>query len=987
MSHPVPRSSDSQPTLRIVTSPSIPWHLRRRLHPGEVLAGRYRLAEEVGRGGMGVVYRAKDEHLGICVALKVLRPELSDDPRLVERFRREILAARQVTHRNAVRIHDIGQDGDLLFLTMDFVEGLSLQALLRKERRLAPERAADIARQLALALEAAHEAGIVHRDLKPANVLIEPSGRACISDFGLARSPGDHDLTRTGMIVGTPAYLSPEQAHGAPVDLHSDLYALGLLLFEMLTGKLPTPEKSSASQATGAADLRALGSDVPPYLRVLVGQLLQPDPARRFQSAREVVAALDQRRAPPSRARRLFLAAAVTLPVLAAAAFLLAASWETLPLYPPAWPAFLASSPAAAPPEAPVTTSSPEALRDYTLGMEHLLRREDAAAVPVLERSVAADPGFTAAWIGLARARSSLGQSREAIDAAQRAVASLGPGSGRFSWVARALEQRLRGEPEKAREILADLVSRSPQDLQARIDLAEVCGEAGDLKAAIDHLQKVVAADPEHPRAWFLLAKHSILAGDSRRAADKYLIRALVIQGRLESAPGQAEVHNALGVAYNDLGELDQAAESYKKAAEIRRRIGDQRGLAASLRNLAAVDAVRGNQERAAERLAEAMQIVTRLGDLAGQADLSNDLGLLAEERGQYEEAMGHYRRGLQLHRRLGQTPAIAESLNNVGYALYLLGRFEDARVYWQQALDSYRQTGDRAGVVLVTQGIGLLETAQGEWSDAADSFQEAIDGSRELGLQESTAAALGHRGRVELLQGRFHAAFGSFTEALALLRELGDVRGQTEITLAEAEAHLQTGDLEAARQRLEAAERLLAEGPNAEQQSDLLRLRGVWHLRRGETAPAQEALRQAVLQAKESHGVVTLLQARIAQARLEGGRRLQELRALQAEVEALGHRGLELQVAEALAEVALAAGQIADAERAARRGLDTVQDCGTWSGAFRLHLLLAQTLERRGLLSEAASQRERAAAELARLRTDLPPGAQSPADAFARAL
>jgi serine/threonine protein kinase/Tfp pilus assembly protein PilF len=981
MTRTAPRSSDSEPTLRIVTS--IPWHLRRRLQLGEVLAGRYRLEEEVGRGGMGVVYRAQDEQLGVCVALKVLRPELADDPRLVERFRREILAARQVTHRNAVRIHDIGQDGDLLFLTMDFVEGPSLQALLRKERRLDAERAAGIIRQLALALEAAHEAGIVHRDLKPANLLIEPSGRACITDFGLARSPGEHDLTRTGMIVGTPAYLSPEQAHGAPADRHSDLYALGLLLFEMLTGKLPTPEKSSASPETGTVpDLRALEADVPPYLRAIVGQLLQPDPARRFQNAREVVAALDRRRAPAPRARRLFLGAALALPVLAAMSV---AAWEYLPRL---WyrPAFLASSPVSAPPEAPLTTSSPEALRDYSQGIEHLRRRDDAAAVPVLERAVAADPGFTAAWIGLARARSSLGQSREAVDAAQRAVASLGPGSGRFSWEARALEERLRGEPEKARKILSELVARSPQDLAARVDLAEACGEAGDLKAAIDHLQKVTAADPDHPRAWFLLAKHSILAGDSRRAADEYLIRALVIQDRLGSAPGQAEVHNALGVAYYDLGELDQAAESYKKAAEIRRRIGDQRGLAASLRNLAAVDAVRGKQERAEERLAEAMQIVERLGDLEGQADLSNDLGLLAEERGRYEEAMRHYRRGLQLRRRLGQPPAIAESLNNVGYVGYLLGRFEDARVYWQQALGVYRQAGDRAGIVLVTQGIGLLETAQGEWSDAEGSFQEAIDASRELGLQESTAAALGHRGRVELLQGRVRAAFGSFAEALALLRELGDVRGQTEITLAEAEANLQIGDLEAASQRLDAAERLLADGPNAEQQSDLLRLRGAWHLRRGETAPAQEALRQAVLQAKASHGVVTLLQARIAQARLEGSRRLQELRALQTEVERLGHRGLELQVAEALAEVALAAGQLAEAETAARHGLDIVQDCGTWAGAFRLHLLLAQALERRGLTSEAAGQRERAAAELARLRSDLAPGQQSPA-AVARAL
>jgi eukaryotic-like serine/threonine-protein kinase len=971
MSLPVPRSSDDEPTLRLVPTPaSTGWSIGRRLHPGELLAGRYRLGDEVGRGGMGVVYRVEDEQLGICVALKILRPELAEDPRLAERFRRELVAARQVSHRNAVRIHDLGRDGDLLFLTMDFVEGPSLQALLRKERRLPPERAAGITRQLALALEAAHEAGIVHRDLKPGNVLIEPSGRACVTDFGLARSPGPHDLTRTGMIVGTPAYLAPEQARGEPVDRRSDLYALGLLLFEMLTGDIPLQAESGAPR-----DLRRLGSGVPAYLRAITERLLQPDPARRFQSAREVVEALDRRHAPFRISRRTLVAA-----LLALAALAVPVVWKLLPhSRPPA--------PAARPPAASITSSSPAALRDYSRGMEHLLRRDDAAAVPVLERAVGADPGFTAAWIGLARARSSLGESRAALEAAQSAVASLGPGSGRFSWEARALAARLQGEPETARQILSTLVARAPGDLEARIDLAEACGEAGDLSAAIAQLRKVVEAAPDHPRAWFLLAKQSILAGDSRRAADEYLINALVIQERLGSDPGRAEVYNAFGIAYNDLGELDEAAESYKKAVEIRRRIGDRRGLAATLRNLAAVDSVRGERERAAERLAEAMQIATELGDLTGQADVSNDLGLLAEQGGRYQEAMAHYRRGLQLRRRLGHPLAVAESLNNVGYVSYLLGRFDDATVYWQQALALYRQGGDRAGVALGVQEIGLLQTAQGEWHKAEESFRASLAVSRELGIKESTAAALLHRGRVELLLGRFRAAGVSFGEALSLLRELGDVRGQTELNLAEAEARLLIGDLESAGQRLDAAASLLAAGPNSEQRSELRRLRGEWHLRRGEGGPAREALAQAVREAEASHGVVALLQARIARARLSGSGRLADLRALQSEAAALGHRGLELQAAEALAEAALAAGEIEEAEAASRRGLEAVQDSGTWAGAFRLHLLLAQALERRGATGEAAAERERAAIELARLRSDLMPGRPPVVEAPSRAM
>lgn len=983
--------SEDEPTLRIVSPLVFPEPRGKtgpagargaRLEIGRLLADRYRIVELVGEGGMGIVYRAVDEQLGLTVAVKVLRPELSSDERLVERFRRELVLARQVTHRNAVRIHDIGHDGDLLFLTMDFVEGQSLQALLRDAGPLEPGHAVDIARQLALALEVAHEAGVIHRDLKPGNVLIQPAGRVCVSDFGVACSSGSHDLTRAGMVVGTPAYLSPEQASGAPLDGRSDLYALGLLLFEMLTGRLPSSRPGATREQRGgpAPDPRKLRPDLPRHLAWIVRRLLQTDPARRFQDAREVVEALDGQRRPAllgslgldSLGGRRRLATAVAGSVLV---LLLAAVWAYLPRN----TAGLRSTAGAAPlqvnePEAPLTPST-AALRAWSQGREHLLRREDAAAAAAMQRAVAADPALTAAWVGLARARAALGQQAAALEAAQRAVESVGPRSGRAAWEARALEARLRGEPERAREIASAWVDRSPRDLEAHIDLAEICGEAGDLATAVATLRRVVAAAPNHPRAWMLLAKHSILAGDSRSAIDESLIQALLIQERLQSDPGRAEVYNALGVAYNDLGELDHAAESYKKAVAIRRRIGDRRGLAASLRNLAAIDAVRGAPERAEERLAEALTLVQGLGDMAGLADLSNDLGLLAEERGRYQKAMEHYREGLRLRRRLGQSLAVAESLNNVGYVCYLLGRYDDATVYGQQALALYQAGGDQAGVALVTQGMGLLQMAQGDWDAAAESFQESIEASRELGLDESTAAALLHLGRVGLLQGRFSTALAAFAEALPQLRELEDVRGQTELTLAEAEAWLQIGDPEAARQRLDAAEHLLASGGNGEQEAELWRLRGLLHQQRGESGLALEALRQAVAKAEASHGVVTLLQARIAQARLRGSQGLEDLRGLRDEAARLGHRALELQAAEAVTEAALARGDATEAEAAVRRGLDAARQSGAWAGAFRLHLLLAQALERRGLPAESLSHRDRAATELARLRSELAPG------------
>src|SRR5688500_17492569 len=180
---------------------------------------------------MGMVYRAEDEQLGLPVAVKVLRPGLAQDGRRLERFKQELILARQVSHPNVVRIHDLGRDGDLVFLTMDFVAGRSLAEVLAEQGHLEPERAVGIARQIAAALAVAHEAGVVHRDLEPANILVDDSGRAAISAFGVARSLAGPGTTQPGVVVGTLDYLSPEQARGGEVDGRADLYGLGILFY------------------------------------------------------------------------------------------------------------------------------------------------------------------------------------------------------------------------------------------------------------------------------------------------------------------------------------------------------------------------------------------------------------------------------------------------------------------------------------------------------------------------------------------------------------------------------------------------------------------------------------------------------------------------------------------------------------------------------------------------------------------------------------
>jgi len=592
---------------------------------------------------------------------------------------------------------------------------------------------------------------------------------------------------------------------------------------------------------------------------------------------------------------------------------------------------------------------------------------------------VASDAGYSAAWVQLARAREALGRRDAALAAARRAVASLGSDGSRSAYEARAVEARLMGRPEKAQEILARLVARYPEDAEARVELAEAYGEQGSLDRAMAALLGVVRLAPHHPRAWYLLGKYSIQAGNARRAIDDYLVHALVVQNQLGSEEGRADVLNAFGNAYLQTGQLERAAEQYEPAAAIRRRIGDERGYATTLRNLARVHTVRGEYAMARRELEEAQPILQRLGDGPGLADLYNEFGVLAEDRGSYEEALGHYQRALRVRRDLGNDLAFAESFGNVGYASYLLGRYDDAMVYFRQGLELAKKSGDPGGVAKATQNLGLLELARGDWDESVKSLLTTLATSRELGMKETTAAALGYLGRLAQYQGRPAAALASFAEALGVCRELDDRRGLAEFTLAQAEVEIELGSEAAGGAHLKAAAAWLAGGKNREQEAELERLQGEWHLLRGENAEAREALRGAVQHAEESHSIVALLDARLsaAEAALAAGAArpvLAEVERLRARAEALGHARLRLRADEIATRASLAAGDAKRAQKTARAGLELADACGGYSGAYRLHLLLAWALERDGQRAEATAERGHAAEEIARVSRDLRP-------------
>src|SRR5579863_1721542 len=280
------------------------------LNPGSVLGGRYEILQMLGEGGMGAVYKARDRELDRYVALKIIRPELANQPEVLRRFKQELILARKVTHKNVIRIFDLGEADGIKFISMDFIEGQDLRSLLNQKGKLSPEEATAIMLQVCQALDAAHAEGVVHRDLKPQNIMIDAQGRTTVMDFGIARSMELTGMTQTGALIGTPEYMSPEQAKGQEVDARSDLFTLGIIFYELLTGKTPYVSDTVVATLLKRTQERArppsqLEPTLPRYLNDLVVHCLEIDPRDRYQTASEVLADLEAQRRTQSTALRL----------------------------------------------------------------------------------------------------------------------------------------------------------------------------------------------------------------------------------------------------------------------------------------------------------------------------------------------------------------------------------------------------------------------------------------------------------------------------------------------------------------------------------------------------------------------------------------------------------------------------------------------------------------------------------------------------------
>jgi HAMP domain-containing protein len=271
------------------------------LRPGTLFAGRYEVKELLGTGGMGVVYRAFDRELQEPVAIKTLRPEaLTGDGVALERFKQEIRLARKIAHRNVVRTYDLGEVNGTYYLTMEYVEGMSLKQLITTRGRLPVPVVVTIGKQLCRALEVAHEQGVIHRDIKPQNMVVDPTGFLKVMDFGIARlatPAAGKGLTQEGMSIGTPDYMSPEQLSGQELDARSDLYAAGVVLFECLTARVPFEAASVYALIAKhieqpPPDPRTLNAEIPEGLATVIVKAMAKEPADRYQGAAQMHDAL-----------------------------------------------------------------------------------------------------------------------------------------------------------------------------------------------------------------------------------------------------------------------------------------------------------------------------------------------------------------------------------------------------------------------------------------------------------------------------------------------------------------------------------------------------------------------------------------------------------------------------------------------------------------------------------------------------------------------
>jgi tetratricopeptide (TPR) repeat protein/tRNA A-37 threonylcarbamoyl transferase component Bud32 len=832
------------------------------LQVGQQFSARYIIVRVLGIGGMGAVYQAWDAELSVMVALKVVRPEVTRDPsaalEIERRFKQELLLARQVTHRNVVRIHDMGEIDGVKYITMPFIEGDDLSSVLRKAGQLPVATVMTIARQVASGLKAAHDAGVVHRDLKPANIMMEKDAEAIIMDFGIARtashqraavaataraagmlSPAiQNQLTRAtatvaGAVVGTVAYMAPEQARGEEVDQRVDIYAFGLILYDLLVGRGRVDDGGGAvadlqrrlEHAPPA--LRSIRSEIPEPLSRFVARCVEPVAAKRFASTADMVAELTRL---DDRGKLRPVRKVVGLPVaVVVAAALLALTggvyWYTRP--PVQHDNVVAVI-------ADIDNQTGDPAFDHTLEPVMKLALEDAGFITAYDRNGLRGLGVPArSTLDAAAARSLAveqglgvvisGSIERQANGYRIAITATRPVTGEQLTSVQARRNRKEQVPEAAtglmiqvRNALGDDESESAQqfamaslsatslDVLRLYAAAMEASSANKFDEALQHALKAIAIDPNFGLGYLIAANQS---GNLGRSDDqrKYLELALQhLDGMTER-----ERYHTRGSAYLATNDYQQCVKEYGDAiARYKADVPGRNQLAFCLSHL-----------RRMPQAVDVMRQVVKI--LPGQPLFRDNLALYLNYASNFQEAE---------QQALAVKGKDAYATLALAFAQLGQGRRAEARQTYERLA-----TIGRRGPSFSASGLGDMAALEGRFGDAVRILRAALATDLASGDVDSAQAKLTAIASAELSRNRPAAAMAAAAEALTLG---ADVRTRFLVARTFAEA----GDAGRAQPLVDSLANELYDEPRAYAKI----VEGVMALKRGEPRRAIIVLREA---------------------------------------------------------------------------------------------------------------------------------------------
>jgi len=819
------------------------------LSPGAVLAGRFRIVGFLGQGGMGEVYEAEDQELKEQVALKTIRPEIAGDERAIARFKREIHLARRVTHPNVCRIFDLfhhqpeGTSRPVAFLSMELLRGQTLAERLRRGR-LARAEAAPIVRQMAAALEAAHQVDVIHRDFKSANVMLVPAGqgepaRAVVTDFGLARhsdtGEGSTVSALTGGIVGTPAYMAPEQVTGGTITRATDVYALGVVIYEMVTGKLPFEGETPLATAVKRIQdpptpPRAHAPELDPVWESVILRCLEREPAARYASAAEAVNALAAEPAAAAVARPWqLLAAAVTLLLLLGGVlgYYLRQTWklrETAPVLRTGLPA------------APIRPRRSVAV----LGFKDLARRPEsawlsAALSEMLTTELAAGEKLrTISGENVARMKIELALAETdslARDTLARIRINLGTdlvvlGSYTVLTAGGQIRLDLRLQDAAAGEIIAsvaetgaepqlfELVSRTAARLREKLGVGELsAAQAGNVRAA----------RPANPEAARLYAE-----GVTRLRQYDALAARDLLEKAVAADPKHGLAHSALAAAWSALGYDARARQQARTAYELSAGLSREERLSIEGRYRETIR----ERDRAIEiyrtlwnffpdnldyglRLAGSQIAARKTKDgLATLEALRKLPGASSDPRLDFTEAkavadLSDFKRSLVVGAEAlkkaeaqGARLLAARARIDYGVALWHLGELPKAVAVLEASKRTFVEAGDRWGASGALNNIAMAQVENSDLKGAKASFEESFGMSQQIGDRAGMARSSNN---IAVVLGELGDPLGAkkrYEQALAMYREIDDRNGVAVATGNIARIVAGLGEVAEARQK-----------------------------------------------------------------------------------------------------------------------------------------------------------------------------------------